>query len=111
MPFFIHEAHGPARQGGGVQSRRTRVDTRGLLSRKARCKFMGHVVVPEPTLAGRRGPEPLDMWQHQSPPRLGSGVRSRKAHGSVGAQLNREAGSRAVRHVAAPESISTGGRV
>jgi hypothetical protein len=29
---------------------------------------VGHVVAPEPSLAGRQGPEPWNTWRHQSPP-------------------------------------------
>jgi hypothetical protein len=48
------------------------------------------------------------MWQHQSPPQQGDGFRSRKTRGGTRALLSREAGSRAMRHVGAPEPSSAG---
>jgi hypothetical protein len=30
-------------------------------------RSVGHVVAPEPSRAGRQGPEPRGMWQRQSP--------------------------------------------
>jgi hypothetical protein len=37
---------------------------------------VGYVAAPEPTSAGRRGPELRNTWQHRSPPRQGREVRS-----------------------------------
>jgi hypothetical protein len=61
----------------------------------------GHMASLELTLAERRGPEPLDTWQCWRPPQQRGGVWSRRARGSVGAHLSREAGSGAVGHVVA----------
>jgi hypothetical protein len=55
----------------------------------------------EPTLAVRRGLESYGMWQRWNPPRQRGNVQSYRARGSAGAHLDREAGSRAVGHVAA----------
>jgi hypothetical protein len=65
---------------------------------------------PEPTSVGRRDLEPRDTWQYRSPPQQGGEVRSRGTHGSAEAHIGREARSRAVGHMAAPEPILTGRR-
>jgi hypothetical protein len=57
----------PPRQGGGVRTRRTRGGVKALPSREARSRTSEHVAALEPTSAGRLDPEPLDMWQRQSP--------------------------------------------
>jgi hypothetical protein len=46
----------------GVRSHGTCGSARALPSKKASSRAMGHVVAPEPSRAGRRGPELWDMW-------------------------------------------------
>jgi hypothetical protein len=58
------------------------------------------MVTPEPSLSGRRDPEPLDMWQCWSPPNQGDGIQSYYTRGDIGALPMREAGSGATGHVA-----------
>jgi hypothetical protein len=58
----------PSHQGGTTRSHRTHSGVGALLSRKAGPRATGHVVVPKPSVVGRRGPEPLGMRPHQSPP-------------------------------------------
>jgi hypothetical protein len=43
----------------------------------------GHVAAPEPTSAGRQGPEPYDIWQRQSPSQSGGEVQRHRAHGNA----------------------------
>jgi hypothetical protein len=74
----------PPQPGGEVRSYSTHGSTRTHLSREARSGAIGHVVVPEPTSAVRRGPEPYDTWQRRSPPQSISEVRSYRARGSTG---------------------------
>jgi hypothetical protein len=62
---------------------------------------MEHVVALEPSLAGRRDPEPWGTWQPQSPPRLGGRVRCCRTRGSAGAHLSREVRSGAIGHLTA----------
>jgi hypothetical protein len=50
------------------------------------------------------------VWQRRSPSQLGGRVWSYETRGSVGAHLNREAGSGAMGRVAAPEPTSIGRR-
>jgi hypothetical protein len=71
------------------------------LGREARSGTEGHVAVPEPTSARRRGPEPWDTWQRRSPHWQGGEVQGCRTHGSAGAYLDREARSEANGHVAA----------
>jgi hypothetical protein len=42
---------------------------------------------------GKRGPEPRGMWQHQSPPQQGGGVRSHGTGGNAESHLGRGQGS------------------
>jgi hypothetical protein len=48
------------------------------------------------------------MWQRRSPPQPVDEVQSHRKCGSAGAHLDRELRSRAVGHVAAPDSILAG---
>jgi hypothetical protein len=54
---------------------------------------LGHVAVPEPAPAGRRGLETHDKWQCRSPPQPGGVVRSHMTCSSVRAHPSREARS------------------
>jgi hypothetical protein len=45
-----------------VKGRQTRDSTGALMSREAGSGVMGHVTVHEPSLVGRRDPEPCDTW-------------------------------------------------
>jgi hypothetical protein len=84
--FFILVAHSPLRvmghvsapepshQGGRVQSREAHDSVEALPCGEAGSGAEGYVTVPEPTLARRRGLEPLDTWQRQSSPQLGGKV-------------------------------------
>jgi hypothetical protein len=54
-----------------------------LLSREMGSGAVGHVVAPEPSHEGRRGLEPWDAWQHQSPPTQGGWVQCRGTHDSA----------------------------
>jgi hypothetical protein len=58
----------PSWLGGRVRSHRTCDSTGAHLNREVRSGAIWHVTVPEPTSSGRRGPEPYDTWQCQSPP-------------------------------------------
>jgi hypothetical protein len=71
---------------------------------------VGHVAASEPISAGRQGPEPVDTWQRQSPPRSGGEVQSQRTCDSAGAHLSREARSRTAEHMAAPEPTLAGRR-
>jgi hypothetical protein len=73
-----------------------------------RVRGRGHMAALEPTPAGRQGPGPHDTWRRQSPPQQGGRVRCRRTCGSAGAHPNREAATRAARHVSAPESTLVG---
>jgi hypothetical protein len=84
----------------GVWSRGTRGNARSLSSREAGSGAAGHVAAPEPSRAGRWGPESRGTWQHRNPPEQGGRVRSRRTCGCAGALSSREAGSGAVVHVA-----------
>jgi hypothetical protein len=91
-----------------IRNRGTRGSTGTLPDREAGSEAIGHAAMLEPTSAGRWGPEPQDSWQRQSPPQPRDEVWSHRAHGSIGAHLNRELRSRDVGHVVAPEPIPTG---
>jgi hypothetical protein len=71
---------------------------------------VGHVAASESTSVERRGPEPYDMWQHQSPSQMGGEVRSYRTRGNAGAHLSREMRSEDIKYVAALEPTSTGRR-
>jgi hypothetical protein len=82
-PFFLYEACGPQRAEG-------------------------HVEAPEPTPAVRRGLEPWDMRQCQSPPwPRGEALRYRTC-GSTRAHPGREARFRVVGHMVMSEPASVG---
>jgi hypothetical protein len=74
--FFMLEAHDPQRPAGCVVARSPPHRKAGssaaghaaLWSPPSRSEAMVHVATPEPTLAGRWVPEPLDTWQPRSPP-------------------------------------------
>jgi hypothetical protein len=40
---------------------------KAVANREAGFGAMGHVAASEPSLAGRQGCEPWDVWQHRSP--------------------------------------------
>jgi hypothetical protein len=61
-PFFIPAVH------SSLGGRGIRGSTRALLSER---RGRGHVAAPEPTSAGRRGPEPWDTWRLRGPPLQG----------------------------------------
>jgi hypothetical protein len=88
-------------------SRGTCASAGAHLSREVRSRIIGHVAATEPTSAGRRGPEPWDMWQRQSLPQPGGEVQKHGTHRSAGAHLSQKARSRAIVHVAASEPTST----
>jgi hypothetical protein len=69
---------------------------------------MGHMAAPEPTSAGRRGPELRNTWQRQSSTQQGGEARGHVTRGSTGAHLSKEVRSDAAGHVAAPEPTSAG---
>jgi hypothetical protein len=50
------------------------------------------------------------MWRRRSPPQTGGEVQSYRTCGGAGAHLCREARSRAIGHVAAPEPMPAGGQ-
>jgi hypothetical protein len=58
---------------------------------------------PELPRAGQRELEPQVMWRLRSYPGLGSGSRSRRTRGGLGATSGWATGAGAVGHVAAPE--------
>jgi hypothetical protein len=60
------------------------------------------VAAPEPTSAGRRGPELRNTWQRRSSTQQGGEARGHGIRGSDGAHLGREARSGVEEHVAAP---------
>jgi hypothetical protein len=68
---------------------------------------MGHVIAPEPTSIGRRGPELRNTWQRRSSTQQGGEARGHVTRGSTGAHLSKEVRSGAVGHVVAPEPTST----
>jgi hypothetical protein len=47
---------------------RTHGGTKAIPSWEAGSEAVGHMVAPEPSLAGRRGPKLWDTCQHWSPP-------------------------------------------
>jgi hypothetical protein len=61
---------------------------------------MGHVAAPEPTSAGRRGPELRNTWQRRSSTQQGGEARGHMTRGITGAHLSKEVRSGAVGHVA-----------
>jgi hypothetical protein len=82
-----------------TESHGTHGSSEALPSREVGSEATGHVTVPEPSRAGRRGPEPQDAWQHRSPPELGGGVQSHGTRGNTRALPGREAGSGTMGHV------------
>jgi hypothetical protein len=64
-------------------------------------RAMGHVEAPEPTSAGKRGPELRDTWQSQSSPQQGGEVHGRDTRGGIGAHLCREVWSEVTTYVVA----------
>jgi hypothetical protein len=58
----------PSPQGGGVQSYWTPGSARALLSREMELGAVVPMETPEPSPAGRWGPELLDTQPHWSPP-------------------------------------------
>jgi hypothetical protein len=77
-------------------------------SREVGSGAIGHVAAPEPSSAGRRGPELLDTWRRRSPPEQGGGVWSYRTHGGSGALLSWKVGFGAAGHVTTLEHSSTG---
>jgi hypothetical protein len=81
----------------------------GCVGRPVRLFFMlearglegteGHVLASEPTSVRRRGLEPEDTWQCQSPAQPGDEVQSRGTCGSTEAHLSREVRSEAIGRV------------
>jgi hypothetical protein len=66
------------------------------------------MTAPEPTSAGRRGPELRNTWQRRSLTQQGGEARGHMTCGSTGAHLSKKVRSGAVRYMAAPESTSAG---
>jgi hypothetical protein len=99
----------PPKQGRGIRSRGARGSAGALLSKEG-SGAAGHVATPDPSRAGRQGPELRGTWLHRSPPEQGGGVRSRGARGSTGTLPSREAGSGVAGHVAALEPSRAGRR-
>jgi hypothetical protein len=63
-----HATHwSPPMQVGGDRSHSTCDDARALSIREAGSRATGHKATPEPSLAERQGPEPLDTRQRRSP--------------------------------------------
>jgi hypothetical protein len=89
--FFMLEAHGPHGTAGHVAawspprwevgSGATRYVV--LWSLHSESGASGHMAAPEPTLAGRRVLEPLDMWQPRRPPQLGGWIQCYKTCGGA----------------------------
>jgi hypothetical protein len=96
----------PPQQGGRVQGHMTCGGAEAHTSREAGSGAVGHVVAPEPTVAGRQGPGLQDTWWHQSPPQLGGSFWSHRTHVSTGAHPSWEAASGATGHVSAHGSAS-----
>jgi hypothetical protein len=69
---------------------------------------MGHVAAPEPTSAGRRGPELRNTLQHRSSTNQGGEARGHGPRGSTGAHLSKVVRSGAAGHVVAPKPTSVG---
>jgi hypothetical protein len=69
---------------------------------------MGHVVAPEPTSAGWRGPELRNTWQHRCSTQQGGEARGHGPHGSTGGHFSKEVRSEATGHVVAAEPTSVG---
>jgi hypothetical protein len=55
--------------GPAIHREEIRGSIGALLGRESGFKAVGRMITLEPFSAGRRGPEPQDTWQHQSPPR------------------------------------------
>jgi hypothetical protein len=81
--FFMLEACDPQGTAGCViaQSpprREAGSEATGYVARQSPPSGFGatvHVMAPEPSLSGGRALEPLDTWQHRSPPQLGGRFR------------------------------------
>jgi hypothetical protein len=98
--FFMLEVRGPqgtagrvvapepSWQGGRVQSCRARSGTGALPNSEEGSEAMVHVAAPEPSLAGRRGPDTLNTWQLRSPPWQGGRVRYCRARGCTPRSLS-----------------------
>jgi hypothetical protein len=69
---------------------------------------MGHVTTPEPTSAGRRGPELSYTWRRRSSTQHEDEAWGHGARGSTGAHLSKEVRFGAAGHVVAPEPTSAG---
>jgi hypothetical protein len=69
---------------------------------------MGHVAAPEPTSAGRRGPELRNTLQRRSSTNQGGEARGHGPRGSTGAHLSKVVRSGAAGHVAALKPTSAG---
>jgi hypothetical protein len=87
-PWGTWQHWGPLKQGGGVQSRRTRGNTEALPSRETGSEAARHVATLEPSRAGRWGMELRGTWQRQSPPKLGGRIRSYRACGDTSFSLS-----------------------
>jgi hypothetical protein len=137
-PFFIPVVHSPLgamgyvavpelfSRGDRARSHGTRGGVRAHLGMEARSKAKeyvaapklssrgrrarGHVTAPEPTSAGRRGPEMRNMWQRRSSTKQGGEAWGHGTCGSTGAHLGRKARSRAAGHVEVSELTSIGRR-
>jgi hypothetical protein len=69
---------------------------------------MGHVAAPEPTSAGKQGPELRNVWRRRSSTQQGDEARGHGPRGSTGAHLRKEVRSTAAGHVAALKPTSAG---
>jgi hypothetical protein len=78
------------------------------LGREARSGAEEHMTAPEPTSAGRRGPELRNMWRRRSSTQQGDEARGHGPRGSTGVHLSKEVRSGATGHVAASKSTSAG---
>jgi hypothetical protein len=78
------------------------------LGREARSRAEKCVATPEPTSAGRRGPELKNVWQRQSSTQQADEAQGHESHGSTGAHLIKEVRSGAAGYVAAPKPTSAG---
>jgi hypothetical protein len=105
-PWDTWQRRSSPQQEGEVRDSGTRGSAGAHLSKEPRFGAEGHVVASELTSARRQGPGQRDTWRLRSSPLQGGVVRSYSLHGSVGSHLSKEARSRAVGHVAAPELTS-----
>jgi hypothetical protein len=103
VPWGMWQRRSPPEQGGRIRSRGTRGSAGALSSRKAGFGDAGHVPALEPFQVGRYDLEPWDTWQHRSPLELRGRIQTRETCDNTEALPCKEAGSRAVDHVAAPE--------